>query len=54
LRAYDAVHLATALNIDRRLARAGEPALTFLSADNRLNDAAAAEGSMVDNPNDHA
>lgn len=54
LRAYDAVHLATASSINQRLVEAGEPALTFLSADDRLNDAAAAEGLMVDNPNDHA
>ena len=27
--------------------------LTFLSADDRLNDAASAEGLAVDNPNHH-
>ena len=53
LRAYDAVHLATALSVNRWLVGEGEPALTFLSADDRLNDAAAAEGLAVDNPNDH-
>ncbi|MBU0702365.1 MAG: hypothetical protein KKC18_00665 [Chloroflexi bacterium] len=51
--AYDAVHLATALSINQRLVEAGEPALTFLSADVRLNDAATAEGLAVDNPNEH-
>jgi len=53
LRAYDAVHLATALSINQRLTEAGEVGLAFLSADARLNDAAAAEGLAVDNPNDH-
>jgi predicted nucleic acid-binding protein len=53
LRAYDAMHLATALIINRWLVGRGEMSLTFLSADDRLNDAAAAEGLAVDNPNDH-
>jgi len=53
LRGYDAVHLATVSSINQRLVEAGEPALTFLSADVRLNDAATAEGLAVDNPNEH-
>ena len=53
LRAYDAVHLSTAFSINQRLVVAGEAALTLLSADDRLNAAAAAEGLAVDNPNDH-
>jgi len=53
LRAYDALHLATALSVNRWLVEAGEKGLTFLSADACLNDAAAAEGLAVDNPNDH-
>jgi len=53
LRAYDAVHLATALTINRWLVESDETGLTFLSADARLNDAATAEGLAVDNPNDH-
>jgi predicted nucleic acid-binding protein len=53
LRGYDAVHLVTALSVNRWLVEAGEQALMFLSADDRLNDAAAAEGLAVDNPNDH-
>jgi len=53
LRAYDAMHLATALSINQRLVETEESVLTFLSADDRLNDAAAAEGLAVDNPNDH-
>ncbi len=54
LRGYDAVHLATAMVINQRLADAGEGELLFLSADNHLNDAATAEGLTVDNPNDHS
>jgi predicted nucleic acid-binding protein len=53
LRGYDAVHLATALIVNRWLIEAGEEGLTFLSADVRLNDVAAAEGLVVDNPKDH-
>ena len=53
LRGYDAVHLATAMTINRWLANAGEAELVFLSADNHLNDAATTEGLTVDNPNDH-
>jgi len=53
LRAYDAVHLATALRIHRWLVAAGQVGLAFLSADDRLNTAAAAEGLAVDNPNQH-
>ena len=54
LRGYDAVHLATALNSHRLLVAYERPGLTFLSADKRLNAAAAAEGLRVDNPLDHA
>ena len=53
LRAYDAVHLATALIVHRLLQAGDESGLVFLCADNRLNAAAAAEGLAVDNPNDH-
>jgi uncharacterized protein len=53
LRAYDAVHLATALSVHRWLVEKGEMGLTFLSADDRLNYAAAAAGLAVDNPNEH-
>ena len=54
LRAYDAVHLATALAANRSLVSRGHAALTFLSADSRPNDAASAEGLAVDNPNLHS
>ena len=53
LRAYDAVHLATALVANQRLIDGGLTPLIFLSADDRMNDAASAEGLAVDNPNDH-
>jgi len=53
LRAYDAVHLASALAMHRTLVQAGQPGLTFLCADDRLLDAAEAEGLLMDNPNRH-
>ena len=53
LRAYDAIHLATALQASQLLVSAGAMALTFISADGRLCSAAQAEGLMVDNPLAH-
>lgn len=53
LRAYDALHLATALGAQQFLAQRNLPGLTFLCADDRLNNAATAEGLAVDNPNNH-
>lgn len=53
LRAYDAIHLATALGAQQFLVAQGYPVLTFLSADDRLNDAATAVGLAVNNPNHH-
>jgi predicted nucleic acid-binding protein len=55
LRAYDAVHLATALSAERFFGAQGyaSASLTFLSADDRLNRVAAVEGLSVDNPNQH-
>lgn len=53
LRAYDVVQLASALITNSRLLAAGLPALTFLSADQRLLTAAHAEGLAADNPNAH-
>ena len=53
LRAYDATHLATALGAQQFLTAQGYPPLTFLSADDRMNHAATAEGLEVDNPNHH-
>lgn len=51
MRAYDALHLASAPEVHLRLTSAGLPPLTFLAADDRLLGAATAEGLPVDNPN---
>ncbi len=53
LRAYDAIHLATAVIANQQLLTHNLSPVTFLCADDRLNHAAEAEGLMVDNPNDH-
>lgn len=58
LRAYDAVQLASALEVNAQIQALGQPAagllsLTFVSADNDLNEAAKAEGLAGDNPNNH-
>ena len=53
LRAYDAVQLASALRVQSDLVRTEAPALTFLTADNRLVAVAQAEGLLTDNPNRH-
>jgi predicted nucleic acid-binding protein len=58
LRAYDAVQLAAALEVNRQILALGPPAavvlsLTLISADNDLNTAAAAEGFAVDDPRNH-
>lgn len=52
LRAYDAVQLAAALELNALLAFSGLP-LTLVSADTELNTAAIAEGLMVEDPNQH-
>jgi predicted nucleic acid-binding protein len=53
LRAYDAVQLASALQVDR-IYRAGSLGpITLVSADQSLNDAATAEGLAVENPFTH-
>jgi uncharacterized protein len=53
LRGYDAVQLATAVEVNSRLIPKGR-ALTLISADIDLNVAATAEGLAVDNPNHHS
>jgi predicted nucleic acid-binding protein len=53
LRAYDAVQLAAALEIDRKERDAGFAPVTLISADQALNDAATAEGMAVDDPRSH-
>lgn len=53
LRAYDAVHLATALQANQLLVNAGAPALTFVAADARLCQAGQAEGLVSEDPLAH-
>jgi len=53
LYAYDAVQLASALTVHQILLDAKLPPLVFISADERLNTAASAEGLLADNPHDH-
>lgn len=51
---YEAVHLATALAANQSFTSRNQATLTFLSAVERLNLAAEAEGLAVDNPQQHA
>ncbi|MEA3350361.1 MAG: type II toxin-antitoxin system VapC family toxin [Chloroflexota bacterium] len=53
LRAYDAVHLAAAVIANKQLLDNKLAPLVFLSADDRLNHAATAEGLEVENPNNY-
>lgn len=53
LRAYDAVHLATALHLNAWLAQERLQGCTLVSADEDLLEAARGEGLLVENPNDH-
>jgi predicted nucleic acid-binding protein len=53
LRGYDAIQLASALQVKAQCATLGIPSPFFVSADNDLNAAAAAEGLAVDDPNAH-
>ena len=53
LRGYDAVQLAAALEVHTRRQRHGLSPLTLVSADDELNNAALAEGLIVENPNSH-
>lgn len=53
LRGYDAVHLATAVTLNRTLVARELPPLAFTSADNVLCKAAKREGLLAENPNDH-
>ena len=54
LRGYDAVQLASALEVQAERQVFGLSVPVFICADNNLNAAAAAEGLAVDNPNAHA
>jgi hypothetical protein len=53
LRGYDAVHLATAVILNRALHEAGVSPLTFVAADTRLCEAAGREGLLSADPNQH-
>ena len=53
LRAYDSVQLATALELQIARRNMNVPLPIFLSADQNLNQAALAEGLLVDDPNRH-
>ncbi|WP_071191947.1 type II toxin-antitoxin system VapC family toxin [Trichormus sp. NMC-1] len=53
LRGYDAVQLAGAKAINNLCIANSLHPLTFISADQELNNAAVNEGLVVDNPNDH-
>jgi len=53
LRAYDAVQLAAALELNARYQAAGLGGITLISADQDLNTAATADGLTVDDPNTH-
>lgn len=51
LRAYDAVHLATAWLLNRELLRHGRHPITFVCADERLISISRSEGLITENPN---
>lgn len=51
LRGYDAVQLASALEVNILCVSNGLPPLTFVSADDDLNSVALQEGLVVENPN---
>ena len=53
LRGYDAVQLASAIEVHQARVAASASPLTIISADDPLNAAALAEGLLVDNPNNH-
>jgi uncharacterized protein len=53
LRAYDAVQLASAINVLPTVTQSPENSLTFLTADDRLLNAAQLENLQADNPNLH-
>jgi uncharacterized protein len=53
LRGYDAVQLASALQLEKEFAALNLQPLIFVSADNNLNAAAQAEGLIIENPNNY-
>jgi len=54
LRAYDAVQLAAAVDLNAQWIAAGIGIITLVSADQELNAAAAAEGLPIEDPNLHS
>jgi len=54
LRARDAIHLTTTLQLDQALRVATGAGMIFISADGQLCRTAEAEGLKAENPNDHA
>lgn len=53
LRAYDAVQLAAALEVNSEMDEEGAAPITLVSADAALNTGAIANGLVVDDPNTH-
>lgn len=53
LRGYDSVQLATAVNFHAKRSASNLPPMLFVSADDKLNVAAQAEGLLVENPNNY-
>jgi len=53
LRGYDAVQLAAGHEINALCIASSLPPVTFVSADDELNSAAASEGLLIENPNDY-
>ena len=50
MRAYDAVQLATAIEVQRQWLRLGQGGIVFVSSDKDLNAAATAQGFIVEDP----
>lgn len=53
LRGYDAVQLASGREINSLCILHNLPVVIFVSADNALNEAASAEGLVIENPNNY-
>jgi predicted nucleic acid-binding protein len=53
LRAYDAIHLAAAIELNQVRVSLGLPSLIVVSADLELNAATQVEGIQVENPDNH-
>jgi hypothetical protein len=53
LRGYDAVQLAAVTGFEAQMTARGIGPLTLISADDELNQAAQAEGLLVEDPNQH-